>query len=72
MCEHRNRFAVSLALCVTIGGLAQQFRKRAVPAGHRMQARADAFAFPHAFAFSQRFAVAAPVDRAKRYYAKPE
>ena len=70
MREHRQRFAVTLAIAVTVGGLEQQFRKGALPAGHRMQAGADSL--PHPNAFAERLALAGPVDRAKRPDAETE
>jgi hypothetical protein len=53
----RECVAVRLAVTVTVE---QQFRKGALPAGHRMQAGADTL--PHPIAFPERLAVAAPVN----------
>jgi hypothetical protein len=70
--EQRQYFALILAIGVTVGELEQQFRKGALPPGHRMQGRADSLAFPQPLAFPERPGVAAPVDRAKRDNAEPE
>ena len=72
MREQRQRLAVSLAVTVAFGILEQQFREGPLPAGHRMQAGADPFTVPIAFAFPERPGVADPVDRAKRNSSKPD
>lgn|ERR1700681_1099133 len=70
MREQRQRFALFLAVTVSVGRLERRFREGALPAGHRVQGSADAI--PQPFTISERRALAHPLDRPERDYPEPK
>ena len=70
MREQRQRFALFLAVTVSVGRLERRFREGALPAGHRVQGGPDAV--PQPFTISKRLALAHPLDRAQRDNPEPE
>ena len=67
MREQRKRIAVGVAVSVAVAQ-PEQLRERALPAGHRVQARADTLPQPNAYATD----VGDPIDRSQRDLANPD